>query len=60
MVGVELRKPCASLVDKFREKGILVNCTNENVLRILPPLISTKENIDYFINIFNEILSEDK
>ncbi|MDZ7623990.1 MAG: aspartate aminotransferase family protein [Ignavibacteriaceae bacterium] len=60
MIGVELSKSCASLVDKFREKGILVNCTNENVLRILPPLISTKENIDYFINIFNEILSEDK
>ncbi|MBE0570236.1 MAG: aspartate aminotransferase family protein [Ignavibacteriaceae bacterium] len=60
MIGVELPKPCVSLVDKFREKGILVNCTNENVLRILPPLISTKENIDYFINIFSEILSEDK
>jgi acetylornithine/N-succinyldiaminopimelate aminotransferase len=60
MIGVELRKPCASLVDKFREKAILVNCTNENVLRILPPLISTKDTIDYFINIFNEILSEDK
>jgi predicted acetylornithine/succinylornithine family transaminase len=60
MIGVELPKPCVSLVDKFREKGILVNCTNENVLRILPPLISTKENIDYFINIFSEILSKDK
>jgi len=60
MIGVELCKPCASLVDKFREKGILVNCTNENVLRILPPLISTKENIDYFIIIFNEILSENE
>ncbi len=60
MIGVELPKPCVSLVDKFREKGILVNCTNENVLRILPPLISTKENINNFINIFNEILSEDK
>lgn len=60
MLGVELCKPCASLVDIFREKGILVNCTSENVLRILPPLISTKDNIDYFINIFNEIISEDK
>jgi acetylornithine/N-succinyldiaminopimelate aminotransferase len=60
MLGVELFDSCARLVDDFREKGILVNCTNENVLRILPPLISTKENIDYFINIFNEILNEDK
>jgi len=60
MIGVELRKSCASLVDKFREKGILVNCTNENIMRILPPIISTKENVDYFINIFNEILSEER
>jgi len=60
MLGVELSTPCARFVDEFREKGILVNCTNENVLRILSPLISTKENIDYFINIFNDILSENK
>lgn len=60
MLGVELFKPCASLVDEFREEGVLVNCTSENVLRILPPLISTKENIDYFINIFNEILGENE
>ena len=58
MLGVELSKPCSSLVDIFREKGILVNCTSENVLRILPPLISTKENMDYFLNIFNQILIE--
>lgn len=60
MLGVELSKPCANIIDVFREKGILVNCTNDKVIRILPPLISTKENIDYFINIFNEILSENE
>lgn len=58
MLGVELFNSCSELVDKFREKGILVNCTSVNVLRILPPLISTKGNIDYFINIFNNILIE--
>jgi PAS domain S-box-containing protein len=60
MLGVELFEKCAGLVKEFREKGILVNCTNENVLRILPPLISTKEDIDYFLNVFNEILSVNK
>ena len=58
MLGVELAKSCASFVDAFRENGILVNCTSENVLRILPPLISTKENIEHFITVFKKILNE--
>ena len=58
MLGVELFKPCERLVKAFRDRGILVNCTNDNVLRILPPLISTKEDISIFIKVFNEILSE--
>jgi acetylornithine aminotransferase len=58
MLGVELFQPCTNLVKEFREKGILINCTSENVLRILPPLISTKENIDHFLNIFNQILNK--
>jgi len=57
MLGVELNQQYSSIVDEFRKKGILVNCTNENVLRILPPLISTQENIDHFINQFKSILS---
>jgi acetylornithine/succinyldiaminopimelate/putrescine aminotransferase len=38
--------------------GVLVNCTNDNVIRILPPLISTKEHIDHFINIFKTIFNK--
>ena len=57
MLGVEMNQPCLSITEEFRKKGILVNCTNENVLRILPPLISTQENIDYFIDQFKSILS---
>jgi predicted acetylornithine/succinylornithine family transaminase len=60
MIGVELNKPCSGIVGEFRGKGILVNCTNENVLRILPPLISTKENIDHFLNEFRLILNKKK
>jgi acetylornithine/succinyldiaminopimelate/putrescine aminotransferase len=56
MIGIELNSPCNQIVNEFREKKILVNCTSENVIRILPPLISTKDNIDYFLNTFVEIL----
>ncbi len=58
MLGVELNQLCSGIVGEFRGKGILVNCTNENVLRILPPLISTQENIDHFLNEFRLILNK--
>ena len=58
MLGVEMNIPCHKLVNEFREKGILVNCTSENVIRILPPLISQKENIDHFITVFNKYLTQ--
>jgi acetylornithine/N-succinyldiaminopimelate aminotransferase len=57
MLGVELFNPCASIVNAFLEEGILINCTSETVLRILPPLISTKENIDHFLAVFIKILN---
>ena len=58
MLGVEMNIPCYKLVNEFRENGILVNCTSENVIRILPPLISQKENIDHFITVFNKLLNQ--
>ncbi len=56
MVGVELTKPGAEYVDKLREAGFLINCTADKVLRFVPPLIITKEDIDEFINALDEIL----
>ncbi|MBQ6511731.1 acetylornithine transaminase [Methanobrevibacter sp.] len=56
MVGLELTKPGAEYVDKLREAGFLINCTSGNVLRFVPPLIITKEDIDVFVKALNEIL----
>jgi len=56
MIGVELTKPGAEYVDKFRQAGFLINCTAGNVLRFVPPLIITKAEIDEFIKAFDEIL----
>ena len=55
MIGVELTKPGAEYVDKFRQAGFLINCTAGNVLRFVPPLIITKAEIDEFIKVFDEI-----
>ena len=42
----------------MRDKGVLVNCTAETVLRFLPPLIVTKEEIDEMTAILDRVLSE--
>jgi acetylornithine/N-succinyldiaminopimelate aminotransferase len=45
MVGMELAGEGNSVVDMMRDYGILLNCTNRNVLRFLPPLIIHEEAI---------------
>jgi acetylornithine aminotransferase len=39
MIGVELDRPCAELVTHALERGVLLNVTADNVVRLLPPLI---------------------
>ena len=60
MIGVELTEPCHDFVKKMRERKVLINCTNEKVLRILPPLIATKDNIDFFLFTLHETLKAEK
>ena len=56
MIGVELNTKGEEYVKKATEKGLLINCANENVLRFLPPLIINKKEIDTAINILDGIL----
>lgn len=56
MIGVELTEDGSEFVDNFREKGFLINCTAGNVLRFVPPLIATKEDIDKLIIAFDDLL----
>lgn len=60
MVGLELEKDGPEIVKKMLDEGILINCTAENVLRFLPPLIVQEEEIDYLINALDKIFKEIK
>ena len=46
MIGIELARPCAELVEQALHKGLLINVTAERVIRLLPPLILTDEQAD--------------
>ncbi|OWT32944.1 aspartate aminotransferase family protein [Methanobrevibacter sp. 87.7] len=58
LVGIELTMEGGDIVDKMREKGVLINCTAGNVLRIAPALIISKEDIDSMIEKLDEVFSE--
>ncbi len=53
MAGVELTVPCGDMVRQCMEKGALVNCTMDNVLRVLPPLIIEEGEIDRLLEILD-------
>ena len=58
MLGMELDRPGAELVKQAREKGLLINCTQERVLRIMPAMIVTKRLIDKAVQILDQVFSE--
>lgn len=47
---------CFGLVEKLFEIKVIANCTNQNVHRILPPLIAEKSDIDFFLSTFHKVL----
>lgn len=57
LIGVELDRPGAEIVNKCLEKRVLINCVQDKVLRFLPPLIVTKEEVDRVIATLDEVLS---
>jgi len=54
-VGVKLSVPCKDIVAEAFEKGLLVNCTQESVLRLLPPLIISEKEVEEMFGILNNI-----
>ena len=56
MIGMELEIPGAEIVEKCLEKGFVINCTHDTVLRFAPPLTVEKEEIDRLIQVLDEVL----
>jgi acetylornithine/N-succinyldiaminopimelate aminotransferase len=58
MQAVDLKQPGSGFAAAMRDKGVLVNCTAETVLRFLPPLIVTTGEIDDMTASLDSVLSE--
>lgn len=55
MIGVQLKKEGNSLVDQAREKGLLINVTSDTVLRLVPPLVITKDEINKAVDVISKL-----
>lgn len=58
MIGIELAIPGGPLVKEALENGLLINCTQETVLRFLPPYTMTEQEVDKAIRILDRVLKK--
>lgn len=56
MAGVELNIEGKAIVEKCLAQGLLINCTHEKVLRLMPALDITKKEIDQAIYILSRAM----
>ena len=54
MLAIELDKPGAQVVLDCMEKGFLINCIQQNVLRFLPPLNISRKDISSLMPVLSE------
>ena len=58
LIGMELSIKGDTVVTACLEKGFLVNCIQETILRFAPPLIIQKTDIDNLVTCLDEIFVE--
>ncbi|MCK5647479.1 MAG: aspartate aminotransferase family protein [Gammaproteobacteria bacterium] len=58
MIGIELAQTCTELVKKALDKKLLINVTADNVIRLLPALITSDTQADEIIAIVSELIAD--
>lgn len=58
MIGIRLHKDCPELVEKAKQKQLLLNVTAGNTIRLLPPLILTEEQALLVVDTVVELVEE--
>jgi ornithine--oxo-acid transaminase len=58
-IGVELHVPARRFCEALQDRGILCKETHENVIRFAPPLVITREEIDWALGHIEEVLLDD-
>ena len=56
MIGIELDRPCADIVTMSLERGLVLNVTAENVVRLLPPLVMSETEARALVDILVPVM----
>lgn len=59
MVGIEMKQKVAGYIKSLQEKKIIALNAGMTVIRLLPPLVITYEQIDQLVEALTEVLSTD-
>ena len=60
MIGIELDRPGAGVVERCEKRGLLINCTANTVVRLVPPLTVSEEEITKALAILRNELEQEK
>ncbi|NTV26436.1 MAG: aspartate aminotransferase family protein [Chlorobiaceae bacterium] len=60
MIGITVSREAKYYVEEALKRGVLVNATSVNVIRLLPPLSLSEEEAQLCIDTLDEIFSEEK
>jgi len=58
LIGIELERECAELVEKAKQKNILINVTNARTVRLLPPFILSDEQAQEIVDTVCRVIKE--
>jgi len=56
LVGLDLGVDGNAVVKACLERGVLINCTFDHVLRMVPPLVITRRDVDRLVQVLDEVL----
>lgn len=58
MIGIELDEAASPVMNACLERGLIVGKAGERVLRLVPPLVISRENVDTAVSILDDVLHE--
>jgi predicted acetylornithine/succinylornithine family transaminase len=56
LVGLDLTVEGNPIVKACLERGVLINCTFDHILRMVPPLVVTRQDVDKLVQVLDEVM----